>query len=252
MLKQRRAQMIRYIEEQEHANVEELAELLCVSAMTVRRDLKYLEENKYITRTYGGAVMNPVLREEVPYKEKQSAFHAEKVRIAKKAATLVEENQTLILDAGTTTFELAKCIKDKKNLTVVTTDLLIALYLSKYENIEVYHTGGYINGSIGASVGTTAINFLDGICADIAFIGTNAFSLEKGVTTNAKEKAMIKKKMMAVAHRAVLITDHSKYNKVSFAKIDGLDAFSQVIIDKGLEKKEGEKIIKAGIQLNLV
>ncbi|MEG0377661.1 MAG: DeoR/GlpR family DNA-binding transcription regulator, partial [Eubacterium sp.] len=235
---ERREKIMEYLEENGSITVEELAKKLEVTSMTIRRDLKYLEENNRITRTFGGAVTKDGLVDEVAVSQKAATFHKEKKRIAKTAVEMVENGQTVILDAGTTNMEIAlELIRNEKEISVVTGDILIAAALLEVPHIEVYCTGGHVQKYIGACLGGHAEAFFREINADIAFIGASAVDVEKGVSSPTQEKAMLKKQQIDCAEKKILVTDSSKFGKISFAKICGLDTFDLMITDKELDDK---------------
>ncbi|WP_053955225.1 DeoR/GlpR family DNA-binding transcription regulator [Inediibacterium massiliense] len=249
---ERRNYIIKHLKEKGKVVVEDLASILDTSPMTIRRDLKYLEENNLITRTHGGAVLHDMLTEEVPYGQKTSEHTKEKKRIAQYAASLIKEGHTIILDAGTTNMEIAKKIKDIKNLKVITTDLVIALFLSKFSAIQVFCTGGFIQGSTGTCLGPNTKDFLEQVYADIAFLGTSSADVKEGLTTPTIEKARIKRQIIQSAEETILVTDHFKFGKKSFAKICSLESLSQIITDEGLDEKIVNKIKQLGVEVKLV
>ncbi len=232
--------------------VEDIAKELNTSPMTIRRDLKYLEDNNIITRTHGGAVLHNVLTAETPYKQKTKTYMDEKSRIAAFACSLVEEGCTIILDAGTTNMEIAKLLKDLKNIKVITTDLMIAAYLSQFKHMEVYCTGGYIQGLTGACSGAKAREFLAGMYADIAFLGASSIDTELGITTPTIEKVEVKQQMIRSAEKVVLAADHSKFGKKSFAKICDLEELDYIVTDDGLDMEIQNKLRSKGIKFNVV
>ncbi|QZY55608.1 DeoR/GlpR family DNA-binding transcription regulator [Crassaminicella profunda] len=253
MLKaERRNYIIQYLKEHGRVIVDDLAKELDISPMTIRRDLKYLEDNNFITRTHGGAVLHDMLIEEVPYHQKTSVHMEEKQKIAEHASSLIKEGHTIILDAGTTNMEIAKSIKDMKNLKVITTDLMIALFLSKFQGIQVFCTGGCIQSTTGTCLGSDAKEFIEKIYVDIAFIGTSSVDVEKGLTTPSLEKAKIKKQIIDSADEAILVTDHWKFEKKGFAKICSLDRLDRIITDKGIDQRILEEIKNLGVIVELV
>lgn len=249
---ERRNYIVQYLKNHGKVVVEDLAKVLDTSPMTIRRDLKYLEDNNLITRTHGGAVLHDMLIEEVPYKQKTSEHIEEKKIIAEYASSLIKEGHTIILDAGTTNLEIAKRIKDIKNLKVITTDLVIALFLSKFHCIQVFCTGGAIQSATGTCLGSHAKDFLENIYADLAFIGTSSVDVEKGLTTPSLEKAEIKKQMIDSSEEAILVADHWKFGKKSFVKICSLERLDRIITDKGIDKNTLKKINDLGITVNLI
>lgn len=249
---ERRNFIVQYLNRNGKLIVEDIAKELKTSPMTIRRDLKYLEDNNLITRTHGGAVSHNVLTDETPYNQKSKEYTNEKKRIAEFAVTLIEEGSTIILDAGTTNMELAKLLTNFKKLKVITTDLMIAAFLSQYKGIEVYCTGGLIQGITGACSGAHAREFLQNIYADIVFIGARSIDIDFGITTPSMEKVEVKKQMMKSADKTVVVADHTKFEKKSFAKICSLEELDYIVTDLGINNGLLEKIQDKGIQIKAV
>ncbi len=232
--------------------IEDLARILEVSEMTIRRDLQYLEEHKLVTRTHGGAVLHNLLTEEIPYIKKAEQNIEEKQRIGMYASSLVKEGDIIILDAGTTNMEIAKGIVGIKSLKVITNDLMIGAFLSKYDGIEVYCTGGIIQRDTGACLGNTTIEFLQNINADIAFVGASAIDIQKGITTPTMDKAQWKKEIIKCAERAILVADSLKFGKVSFAKICSLNRLDLIITDTGIDDEIRQEFENLDVEIKLV
>lgn len=232
---ERRIEITNYLKEHGRVVVEELAEKLQVSTMTIRRDLQILEEEGFVTRTYGGAVLKEQLIKEVPYKEKATSNIEAKIKIANYAASLVEEGYTIILDSGTTNMEIAKQLVNIKDIKVITNDVMIAAFLYPYENIKVYCCGGVIQRNTGTLMGSYAKDFFQDIFADIIFIGASAVDIEYGITTPNIEKAKLKQTMLKAADKRVLVTDSSKFGRKSFAKVCSIDSLDLIISDSELK-----------------
>lgn len=232
--------------------IEDLAKTLNVSEMTIRRDLQYLERHKLITRTHGGAVLHNLLTEEIPYTKKAEQNMQEKQRIGIYASSLVKDGDVILLDAGTTNMEIAKNIIGIRNIKVITNDLMIGAFLSRYEGIEVHFVGGIVQKDIGACFGPVALEFLQHINADIAFIGASCVDMDKGITSPNIDKAQWKKQLIKSAERAILVVDHLKFEKVSFAKICPLTRFHMIITDSGVEDHIREELKELGVDIKLV
>src|SRR5690625_3765450 len=238
----------KWIEEQillnEKIDIIEISKKLGVSPMTIRRDLKELENNGKVIRTHGGAISPKILSKEKSYYSKQSENSEQKNLIAIKAVELIDEGATIILDSGTTTFLLAKMIRGRDDLTVVTNDIKIANELLDTK-LKVILTGGVLQNNIGALVGPMAEEFLNQMHVDIFFLGTHALHLEKGVTSPSFEKSTIKHIMMKSAEKTWLLADSSKFRKKSFVKVCEIDELTGIITDNGLDGKNkikyGEK-----------
>ncbi|WP_350343993.1 DeoR/GlpR family DNA-binding transcription regulator [Proteinivorax tanatarense] len=232
---ERRKEIIEVLKREEKIVVDEVAEKLNVSPMTIRRDLQQLEKEEVLTRTHGGAVLGEKLTQEIPYNEKKQENTEAKGKIADQAAALIEDGYTIILDAGTTNMAIAKRLDKFKNIKVVTNDLLIASYLSQQE-VDVYCSGGEIQKNTGACFGSSALKFFSEVYADITFVGTSAVDVVAGITTPTLDKAELKKKMLSAGEKKVLVADSSKFGKKSFAKVVDLRDLDVVITDSDLPK----------------
>lgn len=248
----RRNIIVEYLEQHGSARVEDLALKLNVTPMTIRRDLQYLEDNQIASRIFGGAVLKSGLTGEVPYKDKSVSHKDEKKRIAKYAASLVQDGQIVFLDAGTTNIEIGKLLKYKKDLTIVTTDIKIAGLIAFSTNFKVLSAGGLVQNSTGTCLGSHAVEFLKKINVDICFIGTSSITIEKGISTPIFEKADVKKQAIKSAKRSILVTDSSKFGKESFAKVCNLDEFDLIITDLNLDEETYRILKRQNINIQLV
>lgn len=226
-------------------DIDEASKTLKVSAMTIRRDLKELEHEGKVIRTHGGAVSPNSLTDEVAYSSKESKNISHKRMIALKAVSFVKENATIIIDSGTTTLEVAKILKARNDLTIVTNDIKIASELIESSN-KVIVTGGEMQQEIGALFGATTQQILEVIHADLLFLGAHAVSFDHGVTAPTFEKSLIKQMMIKAADKTWLLADHSKLEKQAFAKVCSFDKLEGIIsdteIDQSLQMKYESKI----------
>ena len=249
---ERQEKIVQILEERPRVTVEELAKQLGVTAMTIRRDLKYLESVQIVSRTFGGAVLKSKLTLELPRQEKEMQHQAEKERIGQAAAALVEEEQTVLLDSGTTAMAIAKELLKKKNLTIVTTDVLIAAFLVQNSSFAIYCTGDRVQNETGSCMGSRAIAFLKEIYADIAFVGASSLDVELGMSGPTFEKAELKKEIILSAEKVILVADSSKFNRRSINKICSLQDFSLIISDKGVDAETVQRLQEKGVALQLV
>lgn len=241
-----------YLLDHKNATVNELSKLCKVSPITIRRDLDKMESEGFITRVFGGAVVDSNIVPEVTYEEKEKICIKQKEAIAKEAANLVSDNVIVILDSGTTCMEIAKQLVHKENLKVITTDILIAAYLMNYKNIEVYCSGGRVQSQVGCCVDNTSVDFFNSINADVCFVGAGAINKEFSLSTFTSEKVKIKQAMMNAAEYKVLVSDDSKFNKKSFCKICDLADFNLVIVNDNIDKKLKNNLEESGVTLKLV
>lgn len=240
---QREAFIIEKLRQDGVVKTDELAKYLNVTQMTIRRDLLKIEKDGLAYRSHGGAVLkNPLQREELYDKKKQNNLE-EKRNIALKAVDLINDGDIVLLDSGTTVYELALLLKDKEDLTVVTPDLKIAneLYQS---NIKVFFIGGQIQKETGSSMGSAAEEFVKGIKVNIAFIGISSIDSNLYLCTPTFEKAALKNKMIACASKSVLLSDESKFEKGAFTKICSIEEIDVLITNRNFTAKEKEILTK--------
>ncbi|MGX4599701.1 DeoR/GlpR family DNA-binding transcription regulator [Faecalimicrobium sp. JNUCC 81] len=241
-----------YLLDNKKATVSELAKICEVTSMTIRRDLDKMENDGLITRVFGGAVIESNIVTEVSYEEKEKACIEEKVGIAKEAADLVSDGSIVILDSGTTCMEIAKNLIDKKDLKVVTTDILIAAYLMKYKNIDVYCAGGRIQMEVGSCIDDNTVQFLNNINADVCFLGASAINSSLCLSTFTMDKVKVKKAILNSSEYKILVTDDSKFNKNSFAKICNLKEFDLVITNKNINEQLKANLKENEVNIKLV
>lgn len=231
--------IMEYLNVHETVTRGELSERLGVTSMTVGRDLKKLEEQGMLVLTHGGAML-PNLAEERLYTRKKGEHMNVKKRIAKEAMCGIHNGMTILLDAGTTTFEIADLLRNSNlsNLTVITVDLYIALHLYQCSNIKLIILGGEILAETGAATGVMAIKQLEQFNADIAFMGTAAITDDYYLSVPTERKVFLKKMMRQVSAKTVLVADQSKFGRKKLYKSVRLDAFDHVITDYKFSEEE--------------
>lgn len=228
--------------------VNELSNIFNVSESTIRRDLQDMEEQGLLTRTHGGAVSIKKTNFEPTFKEKEDEKQDEKVLIGTIAASMVEDEDTIILDSGTTTLEIARHLK-AKNITVITNSIDIASELSSRNDIELIVTGGTLRVTTRAMVGNITESILKNFRVDKAFIGSNGISVEEGITTPNFPEAQTKKAMMNVANKVMIVADSSKFNQVSFSVICPIRAVTAIITSSDLETDIIKDFEEAGVKI---
>ncbi|MDQ0217697.1 DeoR/GlpR transcriptional regulator [Peribacillus cavernae] len=247
---ERKLQILKQIEKDGKVEIEELVDRLNVSSMTIRRDLNHLEKEGKIVRTHGGALPANVLIAETPYIDKSVTKTEQKRSIARYAATLIPTNSNIILDSGTTTLEIAKEIKMRDDLTIVTNDLKIAAELLDCPS-QVICTGGSLQKGVGAMFGPHAQSILKQIRVDILFLGTHAIDLRAGLSAPTMEKALIKQMMIESASKTWVAADSSKFNKCSFSQVCPLQSVEAIITDSELSDTD-EKLFNEYVKIQIV
>lgn len=227
-------------------DVTALASGLDVATETIRRDLTMLERQGLLRRVHGGAIPVERLGFEPGLDQRASALIGEKERIAKAAVAELPEEGTILLDAGTTTARLAEQLPADRELTVVTNGLAIAALLANRPNITLFIVGGRVRSRTHAVVGEWTRNPLADTYVDVAFMGTNGISVQRGLTTPDTAEADVKRQMMASARRTVVLADHTKFAADHFARFGKVDEVDVVITDSGLDSEVADELADAG------
>jgi DeoR/GlpR family transcriptional regulator of sugar metabolism len=245
-----RRERVRQIVHSRHAvRVEDLRSELGVSTATIRRDLDELEELGALRRVHGGAVaMDGVHPIEARFEAKAAAHAEEKRRIAALAATLVEPDSSVYLDAGSTCLELARLLAMRTDVTVVTNSLPVVVELAG-RGPRLVVVGGELRPLSQALVGPLSARLLDGLYVDHAFMGTFSLSLDAGLTTTDPNEAFTKERALARAREVVLLVDSSKLGTRSFAHAGRLDQIDVVITDAALDEEAATTFTAAGVRI---
>lgn len=253
MYEEERLQKIsNYIQNRSRSSVQELCSLFNVSESTIRRDLTELENRNLLKRTHGGAINLQSVNFEPTFSEKEDQFKEEKALIAKKAAEFIEDGDSLIIDAGTTTYYLVPELVKFKNLTVVTNSIYLIQQLSTMPDIEIVSTGGTLRKNTMAFAGPLSESVLDRIRVDKAFMATNGLDVIDGLTTPNIMEASIKQKMISVANQVYILADHSKIGRVSFAKFGKMTDVDCCITSNTISDEQKNAFKKANVKLYTV
>lgn len=240
------------LKEEGGVKVVDLCEKLNVSSVTIRKDLKLLEDKKLVFRNHGGGTLSNPYTVDKHVNEKEKIKSAEKLRIGQKAASLIEPNDCIIIASGTTVLSLAKILKPIGNLTVITAALNVALELSTNPNIEVIMLGGVLRKNSTSVTGHYAEKILDDFSGSKLFLGVDGIDMDFGLTTTNVLEAQLNRKMIQAAQKTIVLADSTKFGKRGFGKICGLDDIEQVITDDGISAHSKERLISMGIQVTIV
>jgi DeoR/GlpR family transcriptional regulator of sugar metabolism len=235
LAEERISKIISIIKNKGSVKVDELAKELDVSLMTVRRDLEKLKNEGILERCHGGAI----LKKEVSYKEKSTLQINEKIEIAQRCAKMVRKGDTVFLDAGTTTYEIAKLIHNIPSIAIITNDIEIAHFLTG-TNARVILCGGTVQKSTGSMVGDFAIHMMENMRTEIAFIGAASIDDDFNVLTPTSNKAVFKRTVCKYSNRPYLAVDSSKFGKQALLKVNHLSDYAGVITNKIFTDKEKE------------
>jgi DeoR family fructose operon transcriptional repressor len=229
--------------------VASLAESLGVTTETVRRDLTALERAGVLRRVHGGAIPVERLGFEPAVDTREQVATSEKEAIAKAALNELPVDGAIALDAGTTTLRLAEAIPADRELTVVTNGLPIATTLATRPNLTVHLVPGRVRSRTLATVGEASVAFLRDLYVDVAFLGTNGFSADRGFTTPDAAEAATKRALMASAGRSVVLADSSKHGVDHFAAFAAIEDVDLLITDAGLDAAKVSGLEAAGLQV---
>lgn len=215
---ERKVKIMDRLASRQSVTVPELANQLGVSESTIRRDLQDLEEQGQLKRTHGGAISKEVSSFEPSLQEKVIHYPDEKSAIATKAISLIEAGDTILLDSGTTTLQIARHLPDLE-MTVATNSLQIGQEIANLSKVKLLFLGGELRPTTGAFVGPLSELLLSQINVDKLFLGANAVELARGVTTPNTVEAATKRAMIRSAREVILVADHSKFGKISLVKV---------------------------------
>jgi DeoR family transcriptional regulator, fructose operon transcriptional repressor len=228
-----------------------LADELSVTPETVRRDLTALEGRGSLRRVHGGAIPVERVGVEPTPATRTGRLTEEKRRIAGRAIDELPAEGTILLDAGSTTLAVAELIPTTLELTVLTNSVATAALLTNHPAVSLYLVGGRIRGVTGAAVGDWAVSALADVCVDVAFLGTNGFSVERGLTTPDQSEALVKRAMVGAARRRVLVSDATKSGDVHLHRFADLSDLDLLITDTGLDADVAAEIRTLGPEVVL-
>ena len=249
---ERRERIIQVLREQDEVSVSELSQRLGVSEVTTRKDLQQLEEQGYLTRVRGGAVVSGRGQLELRFAARQQLNLDEKRRIAARAVELIQPGTTIFLDGSTTAFQMTRLLRDMHNLTVITTGLYAALELSCAPDVTTIVVGGILRRRTSSLVDTLSPNLLRRLHVDIAFLSCRAFSAEQGMMESDLREAQMKRAMAETALRKVALVDHAKFASVYVATSLLPEEIDLLIVDDGLEAGQRRAIEAAQITVQYV
>jgi DeoR family fructose operon transcriptional repressor len=243
---ERRAAIVDLARTVGRVEVAELAANLDVTQETVRRDLTALQRIGVIRRVHGGAILAEVGGFEPALAVRESVRVEEKSRIARAALAWVPEEGAIALDGGSTIHRLAEILPIDRSLTVVTNNLAVALPLADRKDLTVHIVGGRLRGRTLTTVDEVALEYLRTVHLDVVFLGTNGFSIERGMTTPDSAEAAVKRAFVAAARQRVLLTDHTKFGLDHFAHVADLAEIDVIVSDSALSDEAVSEIEAAG------
>jgi DeoR/GlpR family transcriptional regulator of sugar metabolism len=245
---QRRSELVKVLEIKGQMSVSEISDYFNISEDTVRRDLDALAQKGALTRTHGGAVtITALVHRDSPFLQRLNTCTAEKQRIAKAAAALISDGETLLINGGSTT-RLFAAELNQQYLTVVTNNLSVPGVLSTELIRDIYVMGGQFRPEAQVTIGPILAAGIQ-ISVDSAIIGVGGITAREGLTTTVLEEASMIAAMMAAARRTIVLADSSKLGKHSFAQIAGLAAMQILVTDAEPAEELAAALKEAGVEL---
>ena len=254
---ERRREIINFVRERVTTTISDISQTFKISEITVRRDLDRLSKEGFIRKVYGGVTIPNTLATEPIFLARINENIEEKRKIASEAIKRIEDGQTVLIESGTTCLELVKLLPQKKNLRVISTgppliNALCSLKRQKLFDGEIICSGGIWREEPDIFIGPHAVEFFRHIRINVAFLGVVALNLEDGIMVSSQFEAELSKKIIACSKRVIALTDHTKFEKISFTKIGNLTLFDEIITDDGIDPKLLEKYRKARVNITVV
>lgn len=243
---ERRSDILELLQNTSSQRVEFLAKYFGVSSVTIRSDLNALEQQGYITRSHGFAVLNSRLIVELSISDKRNSYPELKQRIGKIAASLLKEGDRIILDSGTTTKAIVSHL-GQLSLTVLTNGLDVAMELVSCPNVEVRMTGGVLRKNAMSFSGVMADNNLRQYRFDKVFLGVDGFDLQKGITTFNEQEAHLNRLMCQSADQIIVVADSSKFGQYSDFVICPAESIDVLITDDQLPQHYQQALENMGV-----
>lgn len=251
MAEERRTQILQIVRSAGRVRVNGLARRFSTSAVTIRSDLNELHQRGLVLRSHGGAVLPDTILRESPVHERLKTHSDEKRRIGAMAATLINNGDTIILDSGTTTLEIARQIKKKPGLQVITNGVNIAAELLDARDVQVFIVGGTVRGESASISGHFTEEMFEQFSADKLFLSGAGCDLDFGVSGANLEETMVNRAMIRIAREIILVADASKFTKRSMSRIAPFSQIDTVISDTSLDEEVQQKLRGAGCNLML-
>ncbi len=245
----RRRKILEWVQEEGSARVRDLSAAFDVSEPTIRQDLERLENEGFITREHGGAFLNSVPAQVGTMTLHHQDNMEKKRKIGALAASLVSDGETLILDAGTTTTEVAMRLVDRHGLTIITNALNIAIILGAVPGFAVHMPGGQFKAPTLSLSGDKSVEYFRNIFAGKLFLATAGVALETGLTYPSFADLQLKEAMIMAAAHVYLVADSTKINKSSFTRLASLEVIQSFITDDGISNSDAKEFERRGIEV---
>lgn len=245
----RRQKILEWVQEEGSARVRELADAFSVSDVTIRQDLERLETDGHIIREHGGCYLRSAQQQVRAMALHHLVNMEQKRRIGVAAAALVQDDETIILDSGSTTTEVAANLTERQRLTVITNALNIALMLGALPSCDVHMPGGHFKAPTLSLSGDKSAQYFEGLYFQKLFLATAAISIDAGLTYPALADISVKRAMIGSAERVILVADSSKVGRRSFTRLGGIELVHTLITDDGIADEDRKELEAIGLEV---
>jgi DeoR/GlpR family transcriptional regulator of sugar metabolism len=245
----RRMKILEWLQEEGSARVRDLSVAFAVSEATIRQDLEKLDNDGYVVREHGGAYLKSVPQQVQSMSLQHLTNMEAKKAIGRAAAAMVGNGDTIILDSGSTTTEIANALTGHQNLNVITNAINIALTLGALPSMSVHLSGGLFKAPTLSVTGEKSGDFFTGIFAEKLFLATAAVSFEAGLTFPAMADLYVKRAMIKAASKVYLVADSSKIGRTSFSSLGPIDLIGGFITDAGITDADRAEFERRGIEV---
>jgi DeoR/GlpR family transcriptional regulator of sugar metabolism len=246
---ERRNKILTILQKENRVLVSDLSKAFDVTEETIRRDLEKLEQEGFAKKTYGGAIATENAYTDQPFTVRKTSNVLKKQAIAEIVASIVQDGDHIMLDSSSTSGYIAKQLKNKKNLTIITNSVEILLDTSEITGWKVISTGGLLREGSLSLLGHQAEQVVSNYHVDKAIISCKGVDLERGISDSTELEAYIKQQMIASANTTILAVDSSKLEKTSFIKICDLGKVDVIVTDEVPDEKWNEVLATKNVEL---
>ena len=246
---ERQKQILSLLTRQQRLSVAEIVAQFAISEATARRDLESLASQGKVQRVHGGVIAVEQAPPELPILERESEQLDEKIRIARAASELVSDRETIFLGSGSTVLEVARHLRNRRNLTVITNSLPVLNTLVGINGITVISLGGMLRDSELSFIGHITEQALMEVRADKVIMGTRGVSLEHGLTNDYLQETLTDRAILKIGRKVIIVADHTKVNRVATALLAHLDSMQTFVTDAKADKKFIQVLKKNGIEV---
>ena len=245
---ERRQRIMEKLTAEQKVYVSELATLFGVTEETIRRDLEKLESKDLLRRSYGGAVLAEHTGDDISFVKRSTIESISKQRIAEKAARLVRDGDSIMVDSSTTCLALLAKLQTKKDLTIITNSVRI-VHDFLAAPFTLISTGGRLRANSCALVGSDTIAMLNRYNVDLALLSCKALDKERGIMESNEAESLVKERMASQARRRILLADHTKLGRTALVRSFGFDAVNTLVTDEPVDESWREFLARENVEL---